>query len=362
MMMLGVEGAGAAVTVTKADFGKLKDGKTAEVYTLKDADLEVKLTNYGARIVAIMAKGRDGKVADVVLGYPSVEGYVNEGSTKTYFGSIVGRYGNRIAGGTFKIDGHEYHIPKNDGNNALHGGAHGFDEQVWTAKQIADGVEFTLLSKDGDAGFPGNLTAHVRYTLVGSALHINYSATTDKPTVANLTNHSYFNLGGQDSGTILNDVLMINADKYTPVNKDLIPVGGPQPVAGTPFDFRKPTPIGQRIHDNNEQLKIAGGYDHNWVLNGPNGTMKLAAKVTDPKSGRVLTVTTTQPGVQFYSGNFLTGAYKSAKGTAFGKNTGLCLETQHYPDSPNQSSFPSTELKPGQTMHSETVFTFSVEK
>jgi len=218
------------VTVTKADFGKLKDGKTAEVYTLKDADLEVKLTNYGARIVAIMAKGRDGKVADVVLGYPSVEGYVNEGSAKTYFGAIVGRYGNRIAGGTFKIDGHEYHIPKNDGNNALHGGAHGFDEQVWTAKQIADGVEFTLLSKDGDAGFPGNLTAHVRYTLVGSALHINYSATTDKPTVVNLTNHSYFNLGGQDSGTILNDVLMINADKHAAAQRYVDAVKSKEPV------------------------------------------------------------------------------------------------------------------------------------
>ena len=361
MMMLGAEGAGAAVTVTKADFGKLTDGKAAEVYTLKDADLEVKLTNYGARIVSIMAKDRDGKAADVVLGYNSVDGYTSE-HNKTYFGAVVGRYGNRIAGGKFTLDGKTYSIPQNDGNNALHGGPHGFDEQAWTSKQIPNGVEFTLLSKDGDMGFPGNLTAHVRYTLVGAALHINYSATTDKPTVLNLTNHSYFNLGGRDSGSILNEVVTINADKYTPVDKNLIPVGGPQPVAGTPFDFTKPTPIGQRIHDNNDQLKIAGGYDHNWVLNGPNGTMKVAAKVYDPKSGRVLTVSTTQPGVQFYTGNFLNGTRKSPTGTPYAKNTGLCLETQHYPDSPNQPSFPTSELKPGQTMHSETVFDFSTQK
>src|SRR6185312_2380112 len=286
----------------------------------------------------------------------------DEGQAKTYFGAIVGRYGNRIRGGKFTIDGHTYQVPQNNNGQALHGGPHGFDEKLWTGKEIPGGVEFTLVSPDGDMGFPGTLTAHVRYTLVGAALHISYSATTDKPTVVNLTNHSYFNLSGAGSGTILGEVLTINADKYTPVDKVLIPVGGAQPVAGTPFDFRKPTPIGQRIHDKNEQLQIAGGYDHNWVLNGANGTMKVAAKLYDPKSGRVLTVSTTQPGVQFYSGNFLDSTYKSPAGVPYAKNTGLCLETQHYPDSPNQPAFPSTLLKPGQTMHSETIFAFSVQK
>ncbi|HXE08109.1 MAG TPA: aldose epimerase family protein [Acidobacteriaceae bacterium] len=352
----------AATTVSKADFGKLPDGKAAEVYTLKDAELTVRITTYGARIVSIDAKDKDGKSADVVLGYNSVNGYVNEGQAKTYFGAIVGRYGNRIRGGKFTIDGHTYQVPQNNNGQALHGGPHGFDEKLWTGKEIPGGVEFTLVSPDGDMGFPGTLTAHVRYTLVGAALHISYSATTDKPTVVNLTNHSYFNLSGAGSGTILGEVLTINADKYTPVDKVLIPVGGAQPVAGTPFDFRKPTPIGQRIHDKNEQLQIAGGYDHNWVLNGANGTMKVAAKLYDPKSGRVLTVSTTQPGVQFYSGNFLDSTYKSPAGVPYAKNTGLCLETQHYPDSPNQPAFPSTLLKPGQTMHSETIFAFSVQK
>ncbi len=360
--MLGAQGAVAAVTVTKAGFGKLPDGRAVDVYALKNADLEVDITNYGARIVSLKTKDRDGKVADVVLGYNSVEGYVAEGKAKTYFGAIVGRYGNRIRGGKFSIDGQQYQIPLNNNGNALHGGPHGFDDQLWTGKEIPDGVEMSLVSKDGDMGFPGTLTVHVRYTLVGSAVQIAYTATTDKPTVTNLTNHSYFNLGGDGSGSILNEVLMINADEYTPVDAGLIPVGGPKPVAGTPFDFRKPTEIGARINEPNEQLKIAGGYDHNWVLNGKNGEMKLAARVYDPKTGRVLTVTTTQPGVQFYSGNFLDGSYTGKAGVKYTKHSGLCLETQHYPDSPNQPEFPSTLLKPGETMHSTTVFSFSVQK
>jgi aldose 1-epimerase len=359
--MMGAEGAMGA-TVTKGDFGKLADGKTVDVYTLKNADVEVEIATYGARIVSLKTKDRDGKFADIVLGYPSVDGYVAEGNTKTYFGAIVGRYGNRIAGGKFSIDGHEYQIPLNNGPNALHGGPDGFDKKVWTAREIPDGVEFTLVSPDGDMGFPGKLTVHVRYTLVGSALHINYSATTDKPTVTNLTNHSYFNLSGDGSGTILGEIMQINADGYTPVDKGLIPAGGVQPVAGTPFDFRKPTEIGARINEPNQQLKLGGGYDHNWVLNGKNGEMKLAAKVYDPKSGRVLTVSTTQPAVQFYTGNSLTGAFKSVSGSAYSKNTGLCLETQHYPDSPNQPAFPTTLLKPGETLHTETIFAFSVQK
>lgn len=364
MTTLGAHGATAAVAVTKAGFGKMPDGKAVEVYTLKNSDLSVRITTYGARIVSLESKDRDGKFADVVLGYDSVDGYLAEAAAnkKTYFGAIVGRYGNRIRDGKFTIDGHHYQIPPNNNGMALHGGPNGFDEKLWTAKEIPDGVEFTLVSPDGDMGFPGTLTAHVRYTLAGDALHIRYSATTDKPTVVNLTNHAYFNLSGEGSGTILNEVMQINADGYTPVDSVLIPVGGVKPVEGTPFDFRKPTPIGARIHDDNEQLKIAGGYDHNWVLNGKNGEMKLAARVYDPKSGRVLTVSTTQPGVQFYSGNFLDGSYKGPSGGVYVKNSGLCLETQHFPDSPNQTAFPSTLLKPGETMHSETVFTFSTQK
>ena len=279
----------------------------------------------------------------------------------------MGRYGNRIRGGKFTIDGHTYQIPVNNGANALHGGPHGFDDQDWTAKELPDGVEMSLLSKDGDMGFPGTLTLHVRYTLAGSALHIHYAATTDKTTVVNVTNHAYFNLAGDGSGPILPEVMQINADQYTPVDAGLIPVGGPKPVAGTPLDFNKPTAIGARINEPNEQLKLAGGYDHNWILRGAGsgnskGEMKVAAKVYDPKSGRVLTVTTTQPGVQFYSGNFLDGSFKGKSGVAYKKYAGLCLETQHYPDSPNQPDFPSTLLKPGETMHSTTVFTFSTQK
>jgi len=365
-MTAGVQGAMAAVT--KSEFGKLPDGRAVQVYTLKNADLEVHIATYGARIVSLKTRDRDGKIADVVLGYNSVAGYVAEKAAKTYFGAIVGRYGNRIRGGKFAIDGHQFQIPLNNNGNALHGGPHGFDDQLWTAKPLSDGVEMSLVSKDGDMGFPGTLTVHVRYTLAGGALHIAYSATTDKPTVTNITNHAYFNLSGDGSGTILGEVLELNASQYTPVDAGLIPVGGAQPVTGTPFDFRRPTPIGARINQPNEQLKIAGGYDHNWVLNGAGaeksqpGEMKLAARLYDPKSGRVLTVTTTQPGVQFYSGNFLDGSFKGKAGVAYTKYAGLCLETQHYPDSPNQPAFPSTVLKPGEIMVSKTVFAFSAQK
>jgi aldose 1-epimerase len=364
VMTAGVQAGVAAVTVTKSDFGKLADGRPVAAYTLKDADLEVKIATYGARITSLLTKDKDGKMGDVVLGYNSVDGYAAEAAAgkKTYFGSIVGRYGNRIRAGKFSIDGHAYQIPQNNNGNALHGGPHGFDEQVWTGKEIPGGVEMSLVSPDGDMGFPGTLTVHVRYTLVGDALHINYSATTDKPTVTNITNHSYFNLAGEGSGDILGEVVMLNAAGYTPVDVGLIPVGGVQPVAGTPFDFNKPTAIGARINDANEQLKLGGGYDHNWVLNGKNGEMKVAAKVVDPKSGRVLTVSTTQPGVQFYSGNFLDGSYAGKAGVKYARRTGFCLETQHYPDSPNQPAFPTTLLKPGETLHTETIFAFSVQK
>ncbi|MEO8737287.1 MAG: aldose epimerase family protein [Edaphobacter sp.] len=344
--------------VTKAAFGTTHDGKAVDIYTLKSDVMQVRIMTYGARIVSIEAPDRDGKKADVVLGYNSVADY--EADPTSYFGAIVGRYGNRLAHGSFKLDGKTYEIPKNDhGINTLHGGTVGFDKLVWQGREIADGVEMTMVSKDGDQGFPGTLTAHVRYTLHHTALRIDYSMSTDKDTVVNLTNHSYFNLSGEGNGTILHDEMMIPADKYTPVDSGLIPTGELAPVEGTPFDFRKPTVIGSRINDDNEQLKLAGGYDLNWVLRGANGETKTAARVYDPETGRVLTVTTTEPGVQFYTGNFLDGTKHGKSGKIYVKNGGLCLETQHFPDSPNHPAFPSTELKPGAPRHSTTTFTFT---
>lgn len=348
----------AQASVMSAPWGKTTDGKPVQIYTLSDHDLTVRITTFGARVVSIETPDRSGKMADVVLGYDSVAQY--ESDTSTYFGAIVGRYGNRIAKGTFSIDGKTFHVPLNNNGNALHGGPAGFSSKVWIGKEIPDGVEMSLVSPDGDMGFPGALTVHVSYTVVGTSLRINYSATTTKPTVVNLTNHSYFNLAGDGKGNILDDVLMIPADRYTPVNAMQIPTGELAPVAGTPFDFLKPTAIGARINDANEQLKIGSGYDHNWVLNATGDSLHLAAKVYDPTTGRTLTVTTTQPGVQFYTGNFLDGTKTGKYGVTYQKNAAFCLETQHFPDSPNQSKFPSTLLRPGQTMHSETVFTFGV--
>ena len=344
-------------SVTKSEFGKMPDGAPVDLYTLKSDGIEAQVMTFGARVVSIKTADRNGKVDDVVLGYTALDAYLDDKST--YFGAVVGRYGNRIAFGKFSLDGHLYQIPTNDHANALHGGTVGFDRMLWQARPIADGVEMTLVSKDGDQGFPGTLTVHVRYTVHHGALRIDYIATTDKDTVVNLTNHSYFNLAGNGQRTILHDELTIPADQYTPVDAGLIPTGVLAPVEGTPFDFRKPTVIGARIDDDNEQLKLAGGYDHNWVLRGKNGEMKTAARVYDPESGRVLTVTTTQPGVQFYTGNFLDGKKYGKEQEGHVKHAALCLETQHFPDSPNHPSFPTTELKPGETLHSTTVFTFS---
>jgi len=344
-------------SVTKSAFGSMPDGTAVDLYTLKSEGIEARIMTYGARVVSIKTADRDGKMADVVLGYSALDSYLADKTT--YFGAIVGRYGNRIAFGKFSLDGHQYQVPTNDHANSLHGGTVGFDKLIWQGRAIPDGVEMTLVSKDGDQGFPGTLTVHVRYTVHHAALRIDYSVSTDKDTVVNLTNHSYFNLAGDGKGTILGEELMLPADKYTPVNAGLIPTGVLAPVEGTPFDFRKSTVIGARIHDDNEQLKIAGGYDHNWVLRGANGEVKTAARVYDPASGRVLTVTTTEPGVQFYSGNFLTGARFGKAQEGFVKNAALCLETQHFPDSPNHPTFPTTELKAGETRHSMTTFTFS---
>jgi len=349
----------AQASVTKADWGKTAEGTPVQLYTLSDAEMTVKITTFGARVVSIEAPDRNGHQADVVLGYDSVAQY--EADRSTYFGAIVGRYGNRIAKGTFSIDGTAYHIPLNNNGNALHGGPGGYSTKVWTATETANGVEMTLVSPDGDMGFPGTLTVHVLYTLTGRSLSIRYSATTTKPTVVNLTNHSYFNLAGDGKGTILDEVLMLPADRYTPTDALLIPTGKLAPVEGTPFDFRKPTAIGARIGADNVQLKQAGGYDHNFVLNGKAG-MHLAAQLYDPTSGRTLTVTTTEPGVQFYSGNFLDGTQHGKYGVSYAKNAGLCLETQHFPDSPNEPAYPSTVLRPGRTLHSETVFTFGTRQ
>lgn len=349
----------ATVTVTQSEFGKLPDGTAAELYTLASGELEVQLTNYGARIVSIRTKDRSGAMGEVALGYESLDGYLREGAVKTYFGAIVGRYANRIRNGRFTLGGRTYQVPTNNNGNALHGGTRGFDAYLWKSTPVAGGVEFTLQSNDGDMGFPGNLDVQVNYLLEGSAIRIRLHATTDKPTVLNLTNHTYFNLGGNGPESILNEVLRLNADHYTPVDAGLIPAGGVQPVAGTPFDFTKPTRIGERIDADNEQLELAWGYDHNWVLNGPDGEMKLAAELFDPGSGRVLRVSTTQPGVQFYSGNHLDGSYHG-RGVTYTKRSGMCLETQHFPDSPNQPLFPSTELRPGASFQSETIYAFSV--
>ena len=341
-------------------WGHTADGTAVPIYTMTSGQVEVRVTAYGAHLVSVKAPDRNGKIADVVLGYDKLEDYLRV--PNPFLGAIVGRYGNRIGLGKFTIDGKQYQIPVNNGVNALHGGPMGFDKYVWQSHAIADGVEFTHVSPDGDMGFPGMLAAKVRYTLTGSTLRIEYSASTDKATVVNLTNHSYFNLRGDDKADILGDKIEINADKFTPVDAGLIPTGELLPVAGTPLDFRKPEVIGARIDADNEQMKRGNGYDFNFVLNGKPGTLRLAAVVTDPVSGRKLTVETTEPGVQFYSGNQLDGSFVGRHGIPYAKHWGFCLETQHFPDSPNHPNFPSTLLRPGETMHSTTTFTFGTDK
>src|SRR5271154_2829672 len=358
MLLIMATGMTAHGVVTQTALGKTPDGTAVDLYILTSDGIEASIMTYGARVVSIKTPNRAGTMQNVVLGYSALDAYIAD--KKTYFGAIVGRYGNRIALGKFSIGGKQYQGPTNNNANSLHGGTVGVDQLVWQGRAGADGVEMTLVSKDGDMGYPGTLTAHVRYTVHHNALRIDYSVSTDKPTVVNLTNHSYFNLSA-DNKPILNEELMLPADKYTPVDAGLIPTGVLAPVEGTPFDFRKATVIGARINDNNEQLKIAGGYDHNWVLRGKNGEVKTAARVYDPASGRVLTVTTTEPGVQFYSGNFLDGTKFGKAQEGHVKNAGLCLETQHFPDSPNHPSFPTTELKPGESRHSMTTFTFSTQ-
>lgn len=350
----------AKTKVTSEPFGKMPDGTPVEIFTLTDGGYEARIATYGGVVVSLKVPDRSGKPADVVLGFDNLDGYVANfnGPSDAFFGAIIGRYANRIARGTFTLDGKKYSLPLNNGENSLHGGPHGFNNVVWKAKPIANGVELTYLSKDGEAGYPGNLSATVRYTLVKNDLRIEYSATTDKDTVVNLTNHSYFNLAGQ--GNILNHQLTLHASRFTPVDATLIPTGELKPVESTPFDFRKPTAVGARINADNEQLHLGHGYDHNWVLDSGGSKLSEAAEVYDPSSGRVMKVLTDQPGIQFYSGNFLDGSIKGKGGKPDELHAALCLETQHFPDSPNHPNFPSTELKPGERYHTVTVYSFSV--
>ena len=352
----------AKTQVTKRNGGTLPDGSAVDIYTLKSEKIELEVMNYGGFMLSLKVPDKNGKAEDVLLGFDDPSGYYDNNHSKSasFFCPIVGRYANRIAHAEFKLDGKEYHLTKNNGDNSLHGGPNGFHNHIWDAKIIADGVELKYLSKDGEEGYPGDLTATVRYTVKNGDLKIEYFATTDKPTVLNLTSHGYFNLSGQGNGTILAEQLKLNASRFTPVDSGLIPTGELKPVAGTPFDFLAPHAVGERINASDEQLKLGhDGYDHNFVIDGGGKKLVEAAEVYDPASGRVMQVWTTEPGVQFYTSNFLDGSIKGKKGIAYPRNGALCLETQHFPDSPNHPAFPTTRLNPGQKFHSETIYRFS---
>jgi aldose 1-epimerase len=379
-------------TMTRAPYGRLPDGAAVEIFTLTNAGgMEVRTISYGAIIVSIRVPDRAGRLDDVVLGFDALDGYVTK---SRYFGAVVGRYGNRIAQGRFALDGTTYQLATNNGVNHLHGGVKGFDKVVWRAEPFQRdtmvGVAYSYTSPDGDEGYPGTLTARVTYTLTPSnEIVVDYDASTDRATPVNLTQHSYFNLAGEGSGDILDHRLTIDADRFTPVDATLIPTGELAPVEGTPFDFRRATAIGARIDRGAgapgvirgagapgvirgagapgvittvAQLQYATGYDHNWVLNRRSPGLQHAARVEDPKSGRTLDVSTTEPGMQFYAGNFLDGTITGKAGHVYGRRSGLCLETQHYPDSPNHADFPSAIVRPGLRYQSTTVFAFGVSR
>jgi len=352
--------------VKKESFGATAEGVPVDLYTLTNANgMQVRAVTYGGIILSLRVSDRDGKLGDVVLGYDALDGYLK---ASPYFGSIIGRYGNRIARGRFTLDGKEYTLAVNNEPNALHGGRKGFDKVVWRAESFKNeagvGVVFSYTSPDGEEGYPGKLEATVTYTLDdANKLSFDYHAVTDKATPVNLTQHTYFNLAGDGQGDILGHELMLKAKRFTPVDRTLIPTGEIRSVAGTPFDFTTPHAIGARIGAEDEQIKFGGGYDHNFVLDRDAGdSLQLAARVHEPTSGRVMEVSTTEPGVQFYSGNFLDGSITGKGGHVYRHRTGFCLETQHYPDSPNQPEFPSTILEPGQEYRSRTVYAFSVRK
>ncbi len=352
----------APMTIHKRPFGVTPDGVAADLYLLTAApDFKATITNFGGILVSLWAPDRSGRVADIVLGFDDVTGYA---AKHPYFGAIVGRYGNRIAKGQFELDGKKATLAQNDGPNHLHGGVRGFDKALWQAEPLmrddAVGLKLTHTSPDGDEGYPGTLACTVTYWLTNArVLEIEYTAVTDAPTPVNLTNHSYFNLRGHNAGDILGHELTLFADRFTPVDATLIPTGEVRLVAGTPFDFRTATAIGARIHDTDEQLKLGKGYDHNFVLDAEaKGRFVQAASVREPQTGRIVEVWTTEPGVQFYCGNFLDGTNVGKGGAVYNHRNGFCLETQHFPDSPNQPSFPSTVLRPGQKYHSQTHFRF----
>ncbi len=347
--------------VKRESFQKIVDGKKIDLFTIKnDSGVIVKITNFGARVVSIIVPDNKGKFRDIALGYPSIEGYFND---ENYAGAIIGRYANRIAKGKLKLDGKEYQLATNSGPNSLHGGYKGFDKVTWDAHQEGNALKLNYIAADMEEGFPGKLKLEIVYILsADNELKIKFSATTDKTTIINLVGHAYFNLKGEGNGDILNHWLEIFGDKMTPVDNFQIPVGRIESVKGTPFDFTTPHLVGQRINESNEQLKNGLGYDHNWVLNNQTGKLALAAKVSEPETGIVLEIFTTEPGIQFYSGNLLNSKTAGKSGKPFYPRSGLALEPQHYPDSPNHPDFPSTVLEPGKTYKSETVYKFSTNK
>jgi aldose 1-epimerase len=352
-----------AAGIIKQPFGALPDGRDVELYLLTNNNgMQVSITTYGGIVTSLTVPDRTGEFADIVLGFDDLDGYL---AGHPYFGAIIGRYGNRIAGGEFTLDDQTYVLAQNNNGNHLHGGVKGFDKALWRAAPEfhPDGprLSLTYLSADGEEGYPGRLDVAVDYTLTqDDELRIGYRATTDKPSHVNLTNHSYFNLAGPGSGDILDHELLINADHFTPVDEGLIPTGEIRSVVGTPMDFRQPTAIGARIEDEDEQLRFGKGYDHNFVLNTADTGLTAAARVSEPTTGRVLDVLTREPGVQLYTGNFLDGSVTGKGGTVYGRRCAFCLETQHFPDSPNQPQFPSTVLRPGTEYRTTTIYRFSV--
>jgi aldose 1-epimerase len=350
--------------VQVSDYGVTAKGDSVKQYTLTNKNgMKVEVINYGGIITSLTAPDKNGNYQDVVLGFTKPEDYFN--GNPYFFGALIGRYGNRIANAKFTLEGKTYELDKNDGPNSLHGGKEGFDTKIWTVEPVKDAqfptLKLTYVSADGEEGFPGKLTTTVLYTLTDdNALEISYEATTDKATVVNLTQHSYFNLSGNFTQSITDHELQLKAEKFLPVNSTIIPNGEEKSVKGTPFDFTVSKPIGKDINSDDEQIRLGQGYDHNWILEGKG--LRTIATVYHPASGRVMEVMTDQPGVQFYSGNFLDGKYETKTGGKYEKRNGFCLETQHYPDSPNQKAFPSTELKPGQKYQTKTIYKFSVKK